>query len=533
MTQSQVTEATLPCPECPSSDAYFLYDDGHGYCYSCGWSYQPNKNKELIDLVEGSSFQYVKNRCISEDVFRFYNVLTKVNAEGEPLEVSFPYREIAAKVRGFKDKSFRSVGNMKDATLFGVERFTPGQNKCITIVEGEYDALATYQMLGGRYPVVSVRSSSTARKDCERERDFLNSFDKIYLCFDRDAPGQDALRECALLFDVNKVYHVKLGAHKDANDYLEANAQGDFLNAWNNARPFMPKDIVASWAEIDKLLNEKEAPNIGDFPFKTLNEMSYGIRSGEYILFTAQEKVGKTEVLRAIEHHLLQTTEHNMGIIHLEEQEKRSVEGLVGYELMAPVHLPDSGFSISDISGAFRSLSKRDGRVHFYSHFGSDDPDIILDIIRYLVTTRHCKFIFLDHITMLVTGFEDDDERRRLDYLSTRFAMMTRELNFTLFLVSHVNDDGKTRGSRNISKVADLIVHMDRDIEGATLDARNKTHLMVRGNRFAGRTGPAGILWFNPETFTLKEMEIADVFEGSSIRDFAQGSGQPLYPGGL
>jgi twinkle protein len=211
--------------------------------------------------------------------------------------------------------------------------------------------------------------------------------------------------------------------------------------------------------------------------------------------------------MRAIEYHLLTTTDHNIGIIHLEEQEKRSVQGLVSYELQTPCHLPTSSASKEDQIEAYKRITKRDGRLSFYTHFGSDDPDSILDTIRYLVTVCHCKFIFLDHITMLVTGFEDDDERKKLDYISTRLAMLTRELNFTLFLVSHVNDDGKTRGSRNISKIADLIVHLDRDIESADPSQRNRTNLLVKGNRFGGTTGPAGCLLFNSDTYTIKEVD--------------------------
>jgi hypothetical protein len=109
---------------------------------------------------------------------------------------------------------------------------------------------------------------------------------------------------------------------------------------------------------------------------------------------------------------------------------------------------------------------------------------------------------------MLVTGFEGEDERKKLDFLSTKLAMMTRELDFTLFIVSHVNDDGKTRGSRNISKIADLIVSLDRDIESASFEERNKTYLTVRGNRYAGLSGPAGVLTFDPSSFTLSELTI-------------------------
>jgi len=241
--------------------------------------------------------------------------------------------------------------------------------------------------------------------------------------------------------------------------------------------------------------------------------MTYGIRSKEVVLLLAQEKVGKTEIMRAIEYHLLKTTDDNIGIIHLEEEEKRSVQGLIGYELSVPCHLPDAGVSIEDQLEAYRQLTRRDGRVHYYSHFGSQDPDDVLQIIRYLVTVCHCQYIFLDHITMLVTGYEGDDERKKLDYLSTRLAMMTRELDFTLFMVSHVNDDGKTRGSRNISKVADLIISLDRNIEADTYDERNKTRLTVRGNRYAGLSGPAGALMFDPKTFKLSEMKIDDTKE--------------------
>ena len=298
---------------------------------------------------------------------------------------------------------------------------------------------------------------------------------------------------------------------KDANEALMApDGIKHLVASWWAAKKYKPKGIIGDYDEIEEILRKKDQAAIGSYPFPTLQQMSYGVRSGELVLFTAQEKVGKTEVLRAIEHHLLKTTQENVGIIHLEETEKRSVQGLIGYELGVPCHLPDSGLSIEDQFKTYRFLTKdKEDRVQFYQHFGSDDPDVILDSIRYLVAGGGCKFVFLDHITMLVTGFAEteQDERKTLDRISTRLAMMTRELDFTLFLVSHVNDEGRTRGSRNIAKVADLIIHLDRDLEASDADARNTTSLMVRGNRFAGITGPAGYLMFDPKTFTLKEKD--------------------------
>ncbi len=83
--------------------------------------------------------------------------------------------------------------------------------------------------------------------------------------------------------------------------------------------------------------------------------------------------------------------------------------------------------------------------------------------------------------------------------------MMVKELDFGLLLVSHVNDDGLTRGSRNISKICDIRVNLYRDITSSDPIIRRTTNVMVGKNRFCGRTGPAGQLLFDPATYTLKE----------------------------
>ena len=36
-----------PCPECQSKDNVAVYDDGHKYCFGCGWQFQPPKDKPI------------------------------------------------------------------------------------------------------------------------------------------------------------------------------------------------------------------------------------------------------------------------------------------------------------------------------------------------------------------------------------------------------------------------------------------------------------------------------------------------------
>lgn len=511
---SRVILDNQPCPrkDCSSSDAYKVYDDGHGYCYSCGRPTFPEKDsmfKTDTEEVSTGNNNLTKQmlpewRSLKEKTLTFYGTHFLVSPEGEPVRFVCTHANGAKRIRYLKEKAFSTDGAINEGGIFGWDRFNAGSAQAVTITEGYEDAMAVYQMMGSKYPSVSVRSSSTAKKDCQTAHEWLNSFEKIYLCFDNDTAGQKAKAEVASLFDFNKVYDVPLTKFKDANEYLEKGDTKSFVSSWYNAKRFLPQGVLTSFKEFDDALDEQEAVAMATFPFETLQLMTYGVRP-ELYLFTAQEGRGKTEVFRAIENHLLETTEDKIGIIHLEEKKSRTIKGIAGYKLGVPAHLPDSGVSNEDIKKAYREVIKTDERVHIYSRFGSDDPDVILDTIRFLVAVCGCKFVFLDHITLVVSGLEGDDERRKLDYISTRLAMMVEELNFALFLISHVNDDGKTRGSRNIAKVAHTHVHLDRDVENPDITVRNTTSLMLRKNRFAGLTGPAGSLLFDTEKYTLGE----------------------------
>lgn len=515
------------CPKCRDrgGDNLAIYSDGHGYCFSCSYYTKDLTKDSPTGIYAGKgrtkeyymspialtstdiinySYSFRNYRGIHEDTYRFYDVSTKLN-NGEPVSHGYVYPNGAIKVRTLP-KSFSWSGPASEAGLFGTDKFQAGSSKSITITEGELDALSVYQMLGSKYPSVSVRGSSSAKTDCQRAWDYLNSFERIYLCFDNDDAGQKATHEVAALFNPNKVYHVSLSKHKDANAYLQAGEAVEFSKTWYNAKPYLPKGIIGDFQSIKEALSKETQAAIATYPFPTLGGMAYEIRSGEMVLVAAPEKVGKTEFIRAIEHHVLKTTDHNVGIIHLEETEKRSVQGLAGYDLGVPAHLPDAGVSNDDVFKAYEGLVKRDSRCFYYTHFGTSDPSVIVDRIRYLVTVCGCKLVFLDHLTRLVSANPDDDVRRTLDSLATNFAILVRDLDFCLFIISHVNDDGKPRDSRMIAKECNLHIYLERDKENADPAVRNSIKLMVRDNRFGGITGPAGVLAFDPKTYRLTEL---------------------------
>lgn len=496
------------CPSCQakgrdtSENNLAVYDDGHKYCYAgCGLI----EGKEQGDLSE-FTYEYLPLRGITAGTFKFFDCKTKIDSEGKPVALGFKYPNGAYKVRRLDRKDFYTEGDIGKAGLFGRDKFSTGSHKYVTITEGELDAASLYQVL--QSPVVSVQSASSALRDCSADRDWLNGFERVYLAFDGDRPGLDAARAVAKLFDYNKVYHVRFtrSDRKDANDYLQHGDESELRSLWWNSRRYLPETVVSAFSDFEQILSEKTREGI-PYPFPTLNYMTYGIRTGESVLITAQEGVGKTELMHAIEYKILKETPDDVCVaaIFLEEPKRRHLEAIAGLELKKPAHLPDVVVGEGEILSALKKAVRQDERLHVYSHFGSDDPDVLLDEIRFLVVARGCRYVLLDHITMAVSGLAGEDERKALDYLSTRLEMMVKELDFALILVSHVNDEGLTRGSRYISKIVDIRIDISRDKINPDPVIRNTTTLIVSKNRFCGRTGPAGELKFDPATYTYSE----------------------------
>lgn len=494
---SKIVDRHIPCPFCSSSDAFCTYDDGHGFCFSCE-TYKPSEGKEnLSDFT----YEYMPWRGISRDTFRFYQSFTKIDSEGRPISIGFKYSNEAIKVRDIGDKKF-FWQNGSGLGLFGRNLFAAGSHKYVTITEGELDALSLYQVL--RSPVVSVQSAGSARRDCTVDRDWINSFERIYLAFDSDAAGRAGADQVAALFDYNKVYDVKFSNRKDANEYLVANEEDVLRQIWWNAKKYLPAHIKSSLADFKEILEGDNKWGV-PYPWPTLNSMTYGIHFGESILITAQEGVGKTEIMRAIEHKILKETEYGVGAIFIEESPRRHLQGLAGLELGRPCHLP--GSHQDETTTAVEGLLKRDDRLFVYTHFGSDDPDVLLDTIRFLVSGRGCRVVMLDHISMVVSGLSGEDERKALDYIATRLQMMVKELDFALIVVSHVNDEGQTRGSRYIGKIANVRIDVNRDLLSDDEQVKNTSDLRISKNRVAGQTGRAGQLRFDRDSWVYSEVK--------------------------
>lgn len=493
-TQSKPVAIHQPCPSCESSDAYSLYDDGHGYCFSCN-TYVPPEHDRTRNDNQNFTFEYLPWRGLTADTFRFYRSKTKVSPEGDPRSIGYEYPNSSYKIRDIGSKHFYSKGIMVPG-LFGRNLFDPGSYKSVTITEGEADALAVWQVT--RTPAVSVRSSSSARSDCAADYAWLSGFEKIYLALDGDAPGRAATDDVARLFPRERVWHVKFNKHKDALGYLEAGETSELLSVWTNAKLYLPEHTISSLADFSSVLDKVVEPGF-EYPFKSLQEMTYGIRRGETTLVTAPEGVGKTEFLHSIQYDILRRSKDKIGAIFLEETTRRHVETLAGIHLQTPAHM--AGIDVNLVKNAFCEVVGEDDRLFLDTRFGSTDVRELANYIRFLVHGCGCSVIMLDHINMAASGIDGaTDERKELDWFFTEMEMMVKELNFAFIVISHINDYGQTRGSRWGAKVADVRLDLSRPIDS------NILRIDVAKNRFGGKAGYAGSYAFDATTRRYHEV---------------------------
>jgi twinkle protein len=274
-----------PCEACNSSDANSFYDDGHSYCHACQTyqnegTYTEVQTKpttttvKVFQMKQVGEVKAIVDRGISRETCEYFSV-TQVSDKHY-----YPYYDedglkVAHKVRSVLNKGFSIEGNFNKAALFGQNLFQKA-GKYITIVEGELDALASYQMTGSKWPTVSIRNGAQAAvKDCKAQYEYLDSFETIVLCFDGDEVGQKAAKEVAELFG-NKVKIVKhLKGCKDACDYLSNGKSSEYVNQWWRAESYVPDGIIAASSLWDSV-SAPEPTAEAFYPFKGLNDLLYG-----------------------------------------------------------------------------------------------------------------------------------------------------------------------------------------------------------------------------------------------------------------
>ena len=529
----------LPCPLCSSSDAVSVNADNSAYCFSCqeyirdyNLEQEPtiiNREHEKKDFVGQSDFAEIVDRNIKSDTCKKYGVTVKIDSMGNITNHYYPYHDkqgakIGTKTRFTKLKEFGIQGNTKHSGLFGEHLFS--KNKYCIITEGELDALSAYQMFKtDKYetPVVSIKNGITsAVKDVKNSLDWLEQFDNVIVNFDNDEQGKEGALKVAELFSPGKCKIMHLPEeYKDASDCLSKNKIQAYVKSFWEAKVFAPDGIINA----NSLFDEITKPTIKSFvqyPFEELNKITYGIRPSELVTFTAGSGLGKTQVMREIVHHIIKSTQDNIGLLMLEETPVITSKGLMSIEANQRLHLPDVHLSKEEMKTYF-DKTVGTGRVFMFDHFGSNSIDNIVSRVRFLAKGLDCKYIVIDHVSIIVSDQSHGDERRALDEIMTRLRTLVQETGVAMMVVSHLRrPDGKgheegaatslsqLRGSASIGQLSDIVIGLERDAQNDDPEIRSTTRVRVLKNRFSGLTGPCSNLKYNNDTGRLVEVQASD-----------------------
>ena len=509
-----------PCENCGSSDANSIYSDGHSYCFSCHhWTPGDDElhtNFSATNIMLQGEPVRLNKRNLTEEVCKKY----RIHKDGDTLRFHYyssDGRLLGAKVKT-KDKKFTYVGE-SDGTFFGQHLF-PNRGARVVITEGELDAASCLQAMPGWSMVSLPTGAASAKKSIQKNLEWLQGYDEICLFFDNDDPGYKATQEAASVLPPGKVTIANLNHdYKDASDALIANDPKSITDAIYNAKPYRPDGIV-DCKNLLELVTTPEPPNDYDYPYRGLNEMLHGIRRGELITITAGSGSGKSSVCRDICADLLRQ-KVRCGYLALEESTRRTALGLMSATLGKSFHLGHHDHT--ELQEAYdQTLAKWD--LFLFDGFGSFDPDIIYNRIEYLATGLDTKVIFLDHLSILLSGL-DGDERRMIDHTMTKLRSLVERTGITLFLVSHLrrtNSDvnheegarvtlGQLRGSAAIAQLSDTCFALERDQQSGP--ELNATTVRVLKNRYSGEVGIATTLTYDLETCKFHETEAPPEFD--------------------
>lgn len=465
------------------------------------------------------SAERLQKRKISEKVCQQY----RIHKDGDVLR--FHYFSESGVLEGCKvktkDKVFTYEGNVP-GTLFGQHLF-PATGKRVVITEGELDAASCQEAMPG-WPMVSLPSgAASAKKSIQRVIPWLQGYEEIVLFFDNDEAGRKATEEAASVLPPGKCKIASLpNDYKDASDALVANdAQAIRESIWN-AKPYRPDGIVDG-KSLFEIVTTPLPPSDHDYPFVGLQNKLHGIRYGELVTITAGSGIGKSSFCRELATNLLSSGER-VGYLALEESNRRTALGLMSAAVGKSLHLGEH--ERSDLTKAYQD-TLANWNLFLFDGFGSFDPDLIYNRIEYLATGLDARIIFLDHLSILLSGL-DGDERRMIDTTMTRLRSLVERTGVAMFLVSHLRRTssdtnheegarvtlGQLRGSAAIAQLSDGVIALERNQQAAT--GRSDTTVRILKNRYSGEVGVACNLSYDLTTCKFHETQPEPEFDPST-----------------
>lgn len=444
-----------------------------------------NFNKEKLEDVMKYPFVNAKDRGIRKEICEKFGIRAALSqSDGETVEAYyFPSFNQKGKIVGYMKqditKSKEEKGHWSAIGAVTISNKLFGQNVAeainrkrnnVVITEGAWDCVSVYQALvdnvkGTKYEglepfVVSIPlGTANAVEALLHNEEYIKSHDALTIFFDDDyctpketkqgiVKGHEAREAVANAFVGSGLALMTVSpddGFKDASDYMQAGKVTELAKLVQfGKRVYSAEKIVkANEVSLEELLEPRpEGVYVNEFP--KLMEKIHGFRTRELCLLTAPSGVGKSLVLSKFANAFVDAGE-KIGMIYLEETNKETMQRLVASKLKVNYlkfkDKPLECASMEQIKAAYDDIVDNDKLV-MLGHFGSLPVSELMSKIKHMHLVEGCKFILLDHLSMVISGMETDNERKQLDIVMTELAAFCAANEVCVIAVSHINRSG-------------------------------------------------------------------------------------------
>jgi archaellum biogenesis ATPase FlaH len=410
-----------------------------------------------------------------------------------------------AKLRGlerWEQKEYWQKGDT--GGLFGVQAV--GNHDVCIITEGEFDAMAAYEMYGFKYACLSVAHGAPAAvADVTKHLEWIEStFKHVYICMDNDAPGDSAAIALMSIISPGKARRVVLPMDiKDANEMLERGMHQEFREAVDAAKGDVPSGFCDTKELMQAASQRRENPDFYrgvSYGYELLDFYTGGANEDEIMIFAGDTGTGKTALVRQLAYNLLQ---QGMKVcwFSLEMPPIRVLEQFVETHTASSYHV-NGVLQLKEYEyiAAEDYLLNKKGLV-LYQNFGALDPKKICDRIIHAHLAFGCKVFVIDHLAIMTS----DKDWKEIDALMSQINAVAIQYHLHIMAVAQYSSTGNIRGSKGQDQIASCVLSLERD---------NRTTVMKITTKKPHRYAPNGYgefyLNFNKKTRRYEDIPYKD-----------------------
>lgn len=514
-----------------------LSEDVNRYFNINNYNQKFKRFKESNKASTGPAVEYLRNRGISEETCRKYEITTKKDQDNI---IVFPFKDQKGELRFIKyrkadfDKAKDKNKEWCEADcmpiLFGMNHCDP-ELDYLVITEGQIDSLSVTE--AGIKNAVSVPTGANGFTWVPHCWDFLAQYSKLLVFGDFEEGSMSLLDELIKRFHgaIKRVREEDYKGCKDANEILQKYGKEAVKAAVDNAVPINnPK--IKRLVDVQRVeLSNMEYISSG---INSLDKLLGGFYFGQVVLLTGERGFGKSTLVSQF--GTLAMKKHNVFFysgelmdwylkawIEYQIAGNRNINGMtnsVGYK------------SYSIDARVYPQIEQWYGdRAYIYDNSivaGDTEEETLLETLETAIKQYDCRVLIIDN---LMTAIADDittDLYRVQAKFVRELTLLAKKYNVLIFLIVHPRksngynfDNDDVAGSSNITNLVDVVLRYGKPKEENVSADTNERVLAVYKNRLTGRTNRDGIkLYYQESSKRISEDGLFDWELGWEKHDF-------------